>query len=643
MDGQRPHRETRARYPVIFAAKNGMRRFYPFGGYKVYHQVRSEPRLSHTKLLLTASVALSVLTACTPQREEAAAASPVPTAAQRCEALATTPESWPDPSMRILSAVAQPEGSTADMGFGPMRSPPLPAHCEINGILRERTGADGEHYAIRFHLRLPETWNGSFLFEGGGGTDGNLGGAIGMISFGAPPAIGMGYAVVSDDSGHSNQLNNKPAEGGMVSFGRDPQARADYGHAALKSTYDAAQAIIARFYNRGPDHRYFVGCSKGGQEGLAFAERYPDAFDGILAGSPGMSLPRAALGHPWAAQVFGAVVGGSRTKSIPVARLAESLSDADLELARQAVLDACDADDGLKDGIVGAVGQCVSKKVLPQFRKRQCKGAKSASCLSNAQIAALEKFFGGPRNSKGEALYATFPWDAGIANQDWRGWTIGVLPGAAGTLLPAASRGGGMPPVGVTMGAGSLSEVFSTPPKVIPQDPQGAFEYLLRFDFDKDAPAIYATTAEFPRSGWDDANARSPDLDAFRKHGGKLIVYQGASDGVFSLNDTIAWWNEVNARMSGQAADTVRLFPVPGMGHCMGGPATDQFDGFGVLVKWVEQGQAPDRIEAKASPRSPWPGRSRPLCLYPETPRYKGVGDIERSENFVCARPQSTE
>lgn len=589
-----------------------------------------------TLFMSAASAAVLTVSAYAPQAQ-AQPAEPQP-AAQRCAALAQGPQSWPDPTMRILTAEAQPSGSRADLGFGGMKSAPLPAHCEITGIMHERTGLDGDHYAIRFHLRLPEDWNGRFLFEGGGGTDGNLGSALGMMGFHSPPALTQGYAVVSDDSGHSNEINNNPATGGLSSFGRDPQARADYGHAALKATYDAAQAIIARFYARTPVHTYFAGCSKGGQEGLAFAERYPKAFDGILAGSPGMSLPRAALGHPWSAQAFGAVVGGSRTKSIPVAKLAESFSDADFALVRRAILEACDADDGLKDGIVGAFTQCTTKKVAPQLKKITCTGAKSPSCISRAQVTALKKFLGGPKNSKGEALYVSYPWDGGVGSPDWRGWTIGS-PAKEG--VPPGFPGAGGPPVSVTMGAGSLSEIFSTPPKIIPPGPQPALDYLMSYDFDRDAPAIYATSAEFPRSAWDDINARSPDLDAYRQHGGKLIIYQGGSDGVFSINDTIAWWNEVNQRMSGHAAGTVRLFPVPGMGHCMGGPATDQFDGFGALVNWVEHNQAPDRLEATAGPGTPWPSRARPLCPYPAIARYKGKGDAEKAESFLCVAPDA--
>jgi feruloyl esterase len=163
----------------------------------------------------------------------------------------------------------------------------------------------------------------------------------------------------------------------------------------------------------------------------------------------------------------------------------------------------------------------------------------------------------------------------------------------------------------------------------------------MAYDFDKDAQEIYATNAEFSRSAWEDVNARSPDLEAFRKHGGKLIVYHGASDPVFSVNDTIAWWTEANARMNGQAADTVRVFPVPGMNHCAGGPSTDQFDGFGTLVEWVEKGAAPDRIVAKAGPMSPWPNRERPLCPYPAIAQYAGKGDVEKAESFVCVVPKT--
>lgn len=590
-------------------------------------------RLSASCLLPATSVVLLTAVACAP--EKAAVNAPVPPAvADRCAALASDH----GPGLRILSAERHPGGFSADLGMMGLKTPPLPAHCEVKGILQERTGADGEPYAIRFHLRLPQSWNGRMVFEGGGGTDGNLGAAIGVLGMRSPPAIAAGYAVVSTDAGHSNDINADPAKGGMAAFGRDAKARADYGHAALKASYDAAIAVMSRFYDKAPDYKYFVGCSKGGQEGLAFAERYPDALDGILVGAPGMSLPRAALGHPWATQAFAAVVGGGAGRSIAFNKLAEAYSDEDLRLVRDAVLDACDGDDGLKDGLVGAFAQCSTGKVGARLKALTCHGSKTAACLSKAQISAIKKFYAGPRNSKGEALYVRFPWDGGVAGPDWRSWTIGTLgkPGA-----PPMTPGAGGPSIGVAMGAGALATIFSTPPAVLKPGLQPAMDFLMAYDFDRDAPAIYATAAQFPRSAWDDVNARSADLAPFAKAGGKLIVYHGVSDPVFSINDTIDWWTEVDARLNGRAGDTVRLFAVPGMNHCQGGPSTDQFDGFGALVAWVEKGSAPERIVATAGPASPWPNRERPLCLYPAIAQYAGNGDREKAENFACVVPKT--
>ena len=130
--------------------------------------------------------------------------------------------------------------------------------------------------------------------------------------------------------------------------------------------------------------------------------------------------------------------------------------------------------------------------------------------------------------------------------------------------------------------------------------------------------------------------ASSTDLSAFKNRGGKLLIVHGVSDPVFSINDTISWWNDVNRANNGTASDFTRLFAVPGMNHCGGGPATDQFDAFTALQNWVEKGTAPDRIVATAGPNSPWPGRTRPLCAYPKQARYNGSGNIEQAGNFVC-------
>nr|WP_243415057.1 tannase/feruloyl esterase family alpha/beta hydrolase [Altererythrobacter segetis] len=530
---------------------------------------------------------------------------------------------WPEADTRIDTAEYLAAGTQAPAGPPGVSAPAvtLPAHCEIVGSMRHRKGVDGQNYALRFHVRLPEQWNGRLLFEGGGGLDGNLGSALGMIGFTKPPAISEGFAVVSQDSGHDARANNDPAHGGDAAFGFDPQARADYGGASIKPVALAAKALAERFYGNGPRYSYFVGCSKGGQEGMMAAQRYPTLFDGIVSGAPGFSLPRAALAEAWDTQQFAAVVRAKGEQVTP-ATLTRSFSGADLDLVRGAVLASCDADDGLRDGIVGAFRQCTSAKVLPELKRLTCGGAKQSGCLIPAQVEALERIHDGPRNSRGEPLYAGFPWDGGWSGRDWRGWKIGAADGS-------------MPSLNVAMGSIALAAVFSTPPTA----PQDRLAYDLGFDFDRDAPKIYATGGAFRRSAWQDIGARSADLSAFRRRGGRMIVYQGASDPVFSVTDTLNWWDEVNARENGNAAQVVRVFPVAGMNHCGGGPSTDQFDAFTALLGWVEHGQAPDRIVAASAPGSPWPGRTRPLCPYPSIARPKSPdADPENAESFKCVR-----
>jgi feruloyl esterase len=181
-----------------------------------------------------------------------------------------------------------------------------------------------------------------------------------------------------------------------------------------------------------------------------------------------------------------------------------------------------------------------------------------------------------------------------------------------------------------------LASDFTTPPTPLSADPGALLGFLLAFDFDRDAAKIYATDAAFPRSAWEDISARSADLSAFRARGARLLVTHGVSDPVFSINDTIAWWREVNERNGGNANQFVRLFPVPGMTHCGGGDATDQFDVLAPLMAWVEHGEPPDSIIAGANPRTPWPKRTRPLCPYPAVAHYKGSGDTEVAANFEC-------
>jgi feruloyl esterase len=358
---------------------------------------------------------------------------------------------------------------------------------------------------------------------------------------------------------------------------------------------------------------------------MALAEYYPEEFDGIVAADPGISLPRAALAEIWDVQTFEALTAPPPAQGAPpFTRLPAAFSDADLHLLREAVLAACDADDGLKDGIVAAFAACTNHKVLPELRKRTCSKGKSDSCLSAAQIAALNRSLRGPHDARDRPLYSDWPWDAGIGSDAWRFWKLG--------------QPGGLPALNLLLGGPATAVIFTTPPSGIGADPQSAFEYALGFDFSHSADRIYATDSTFAQSAWDEISARSPHLEAFRAHGGKLIIPHGVSDPVFSINDTLAWYHEVDVAQGGTAQEFVRVFPVPGMAHCGGGPATDNFDAFAPLRSWVESGKAPSRIEARAGPQTPWPGRSRPLCPYPAIPRYSGHGDVERAESFICQR-----
>ena len=534
----------------------------------------------------------------------------------------------PNPTTVINSAVLN--APRAAQG----NAPALPEHCEIQGRMNDRTGVNSQHYAIRFHLRLPTEWNGRFFFEGGGGSNGNLGSALGNLQGQQRSnALEMGFAVVSTDSGHDNAVNNDPNRNGTVTFGFDPQARRDFGYNSYDQVTQTAKAIIRAYYGRAPERSYYVGCSEGGREAMMMSQRFPTYFDGILACSPGFKLAKAALfGHAADAQALAEVAKKSGIfDRFGQPLLNKTFTDEDLDLAAQGILTACDSLDGLADGIIDNFPACTSAVVTPKFTVITCKGPKRNTCLSAAQAAALQKIFAGAKSAQGELLYADWAWDRGLGgkigdtfNQGWRVWKLGAFDAANNTSIIS------------TLGSASASALFVTPPVVVPASGPGPMAYLLGVDFNRDAAKLYATSGEFTESVWDFMMASSTDLSAFKSHSGKLLIVHGVSDPVFSINDTISWWNDVNRANNGAASDFTRLFAVPGMNHCAGGPATDQFDAFTALMNWVEKGAAPESIVATAGQNSPWPGRTRPLCAYPKQARYKGSGSIEDASNFVC-------
>ncbi|CCA92157.1 tannase/feruloyl esterase family alpha/beta hydrolase [Novosphingobium sp. PP1Y] len=504
-------------------------------------------------------------------------------------------------------------------GTGPDAQTPLPPHCLVEGYYGEHEGLVGGPYRTGFRMRLPLDWNGRFLFEGGGGSNGVIRDATGRNGVGNTPALERGYAVIAQDSGHDNDRNNVPADGGQMVFGHDPQARADYGHASLKLTYDLGQYIVTTFYGRKSETNLFWGCSKGGQEGMAFAQRYPDAFDGIVAMAPGMSLPRAAVAEAWDTQALAGILS-ARGEKPTVEGLRTLFSSAQSDLVSSATLAACDGLDGAKDGIVAAVGQCTTARVEPELRARQCAAQGDTGCLDKAQVDALITIMDGPHDSSGKALYSQWAWDGGVGSPGWQVWKTGLVDGP--------------PSLNVVLGGNALASAFTTLPTPIQPDPEQLLAWQLGFDFDKDAPAIYAVVPPYTTSAWQDVGMRSTDLSAFRAHGGKLIVPHGGGDPVFSVLDTIDWWNGVNAANGGKADGFVRVFPVPGMNHCGGGPATDRFDSLAALESWVIDGVAPASIPATAGDDTPWPGRKMPLCPYPQIALANGAGD------YRCGLPQ---
>lgn len=545
-----------------------------------------------------------------------------------------TPSAMPACETIDLPGVTWAERRTVPATAGTRGQPSLPPHCELIGEVDRRVGADGQRYAIRFHLRLPQRWNRRFFFQGGGGSNGVLGDALGNLQGEQTDvALMQGFAVVSQDSGHDNAVNNRSDRGGVVSFGWDATARRNYAYASQARVTEVAKALIASVYGEQPEFSYFVGCSKGGQEGMAMAERYPGYFDGIMANAPGFALPRAAIAQAFDTGRFArlAARGGLRgAGGSPL--INASFSDSDLGLVSAAVLEACDGLDGAKDGIVADTVRCSATRVRPALTARRCAGTKTSACLSPAQVSTITDVMAGGRGAGGQPLYSDWPWDPGIGGtiggmtfNGWRAWKLGTAVAAQNDAR------------NIVLGGSSLASVFTTPPTPQDDKPAAALRYQLSLDLNAAERSILRTSADFPESSWSSMSARSANRDAFRRAGGRMIVVHGAADPVFSLRDTMRWWQRLDARYKGQAADFTRLFAVPGMNHCRGGPATSSFDAFTALTRWVEQDVAPDRIIATAPPGTPWPGRTRPLCAFPKVARYAGAGNVEQASNFTCS------
>jgi hypothetical protein len=488
----------------------------------------------------------------------------------------------------------------------------VPEHCKITGKAYERISAvDSKTYAVGFEMRLPKNWNGRFLHQGNGGIDGSVRDALGATGGGpVTHALAQGFAVLSSDAGHS---------GGAPFFGVDPQARLDYGYQAVSKLTPIAKQAINLTYGKAPDRSYFAGCSNGGRHAMVAAARYFADYDGILAGAPGYNLPKAALANLAGAREYAKVA-----TTLPVTSstdLATAVTDTERAMVASKILAKCDALDYAADSLIQDVAACQNAFNLADDVPT-CSGARDGTCLTTAQKTVLKTIFDGP-TSNGKQIYASFPYDAGFGGSGVPAWEY----------VAAMDRD-----------SGALGFIWQIPPA----NPVGfdGVNYALNTDINALYAKLFITDSTYTESAMSFMTPPNPtNMQSLRNRGGKIMVYHGVSDPIFSVNDSETWFKGVKEATGDNFA---RFYRVPGMGHCSGGPATDQFDMLTPLVKWVEQGQAPEDIVATARgagnpggvnsdlPAGWASDRTRPLCAYPKVARYKGSGSLEVASSFVC-------
>jgi feruloyl esterase len=476
----------------------------------------------------------------------------------------------------------------------------LAAHCEVKAVARPTSDSE-----IGIEIWLPaENWNGRYEQIGNGG----WAGAISEAPLAG--AVRRGFAAAATDDGHKGGITDdgKGVRTAEFAIGH-PEKLIDYGYRALGETRATALAVIKAFYGHAAVRSYFFGCSDGGREALMVAQRFPEDFDGILAGDPGNDWSHWAAGLVWDEQ---AQLAGS-PGAIPITKRG---------LIQNAVITACDTIDGVKDGLISDPRFChFDPAVLT------CKGTDAPDCLTAPQVATLKKIYDGPNNPRtGEQIYPGYP--PGIEN-------------APGSNMITPSR----------QGVASFGDTYFG---------QALFEQknwdFRTLDFDKDI-------AFSDRKGSPVVDSINPDLRSFRDHGGKLIQYHGWSDALIPPGGSVVYYENVEAFMSkypdprSDSSNPVdafyRLFMIPGMGHCYGGAgptsiaptdsvdATDpEHDLMLSLEQWVEKGIAPEMVIGSGKvPNDPTKTMSRPICPFPQVTRYKGTGDTNDAASFECATP----
>ncbi len=447
----------------------------------------------------------------------------------------------------------------------------LPAHCDVRGVIWPEA---------RFALKLPTDWNDRFQMVGNGGT-------AGVISLGAvDSALRLGFAAVSTDTGHD------AAKEPLATFAHltpeNPNAHrkfVDFAYLSVHETAVLAKQIIQAYYGTRPKYSYWVGCSTGGRQGLQEAQRYPEDFDGLVIGAPGLFLTGNVMRRMWVAQ----------------SQLADgALPPEKLPLLHQLVYKKCDPADGLADGVIDDPRRC---DFLPKRDLPLCVGPDAATCFTAPQLAALTKIYGGVRNSKGKLLFPGEPVGSELV------WVDNLIAPNK-TVLPRSE---------------SQMKFY-----VLDPSPGPSWTYP-QFNFDRDPPR----TARAAK----DLNPMNPDLAPLKKRGGKIIQYSGWADQQVNPFPGIQYYETVSQRLGpAPTRDFYRLFMVPGMLHCAGGPGCANVNWLAALTDWVEKGVAPTQILGSHLEKAQVT-RTRPLCPYPEVARYKGSGSTDEAANFACQLP----
>jgi feruloyl esterase len=493
---------------------------------------------------------------------------PAVTAAKSCEDL--TALSLPDTTITLAQSVAAGALSLpvapgpGNAGIADGKTNALPAFCRVAFNMRPTNDSD-----IKAELWMPASgWNGKFMAIGNGGW-------AGTISYGTMlDPLARGYATASTDTGHDTTT-----PGGSFALGH-PDKLIDFGFRAVHETTLKAKAIIAAYYGGAAKLSYWNGCSSGGREGLKEAQRFPADFDGIVAGAPANYWTHLGAQQLWIAQA----VHKDEASYIPPNKY---------PLIHNAVLQACDARDGVKDGVLESPARCkLDPKVL------ECKGADGPTCLTTPQVEAARKIYSSVVNPRTkEQIYP------------------GLMPG--GELNWAGLAG----PEALTIAVDHFRYVAF-------KNPNWDYKTL---NFDGDIALADQT---------DDGtiNAIDPNLKAFFAHGGKLLQYHGWADQLISPLNSVNYYESVRKALglSSKVSDSYRLFMIPGMAHCRGGEGLNSFDSISVLEQWVEKGKAPDQIVASRV-RDGNTDRTRPLCPYPQVATYKGTGSTDDAKNFACA------